>query len=70
MGYRCRLVRQFIPLALEIAPPGGINRTEKVRQGTEGQMGRATVVLPYVGHQMLNFTLIYYSSGLGLVSLA
>ena len=28
-------------------------------------MGGATAMLPYVGHQMLYFTLIRYSSGLG-----
>ena len=40
-----------------------INQTEKPRMwGWEGEseMGGATVILPYVGHQMLNFTLIYY----------
>ena len=31
----------------------------------EREMGGATVVLPYVGHQMLNFTLIEYVIPLG-----
>ena len=41
--------------------PGGINKTEKPRRWgkvVEREMGGATVVLPYTGHQMLNFTLI------------
>ena len=43
--------------------PGGINQTENPRRWDrvgerESEYGNTTVVLPYGGHQMLNFTLI------------
>ena len=41
--------------------PDHINQPEKPRRWGrvgESEMGGATVMLPYAGHQMLNFTLI------------
>ena len=41
--------------------PGYINQTQKPRRWDrvgESEMGGAVVMLRYVGHQMLNFTLI------------
>ena len=56
--------------------PGCINQTENSRRWgrvgeseRESEYGNTTVVLPYVGHQMLNFILIWYVIPLGYIRL-